>query len=268
MSEDSPYRSVVSQTRLDAESAFGRVSLLVAPKDTRLVIGAEVWSFADDHLSIISPGRRRTKKKSLLLRGAHLYVARAWPTNECSLWIERKPGLVERLVGLPPVPGISQETYAQWQKLEQLAKELQLALQEHAAGARSLELGQGQHRVLALAYSDRIVLFARPLFRERPRRLVELHRDNKIVLARRKNDRIISMEKGVEVIATGDRIQFCHPDGEIAASVYLPWIGAEARAELTRRFHNLVAPQESDRVRSARDSEFSLNRQLRIISNP
>lgn len=268
MSADSPYRCAVAQSRMTADSAYGPVRLLVEPRHTQLSLGSQVWTFADDHLSIVWPGKRRAKRKSLLLRGAHLYVARAWPTDEYSVWIERKAGVVQRLFGLRPVPGLSEATFVQWQKLEQLAIRLQRALKDRSEGTRSFELGQGQHRVLGVSHSDRMVLFARPLFRERPRRLIELHRDATVVLARRRDDSVIAMQSGIEVIATGDRIQFCQPDGQIVASIYLPWIGAEARAELTRRFRKLVAPSEQGRSRVTRDSELSLNRQLRIISNP
>lgn len=266
MTADSPYRSALAQTRLTADSAHGPVRLLLEPRYTQLALNAQVWTFSDDHLTITWPGKRRAKRKSLLLRDAHLYVARAWPTDEYSVWVEYKEGVVQRLFGLRPVPGLSEETFVQGQKLEQLAIRLQRALQDHSEGTRSFELGQGHHRVLGVGHQDHMVLFARPLFRERPRRLIELHRDASVVLARRRNDRTIAMQLGIEVIASGDRIQFCQPDGQIMASIYLPWIGAEARAELTRRFRTLVAPV--DHSRSHRDSELSLNRQLQIISNP
>jgi hypothetical protein len=92
-----------------------------------------------------------------------------------------------------------------------------------------------------LEHADRMVLYARPVFREKPRRVIELRKDASIVVPmRRKEDRIIAMQAGVKVIASGDRIYFCHPDGEHKARVFLPWIGPTERIELTRRFQGLV----------------------------
>jgi hypothetical protein len=233
---DSPYRSAVSETKLEARTERGTAVLHVAPKHTRLEIGSETWTVANDHITQVIQGKRRAKKKSILLRGSRLFVARAWPTNEMGLWVE-----VQRLLGLPPCIGMTEEIMATWGDLDRLSLGLQEALSSYADGARAVEIGNGQHRVLALEYDDRMVLYARPVFREKPRRVIELNKDGSLVLpVRKKDDRIIPMKLGVKVIASGDRVYFCHPDGEHAAGVFLPWIGPAERKELTRRFQELV----------------------------
>lgn len=238
---DSPYRSAVSETKLEARTERGTAVLHVAPKHTRLEIGAEVWTIANEHITQVVQGKRRAKKKSILLRDSRLFVARAWPTNEIGLWIERRAGVVQRLLGLPPCIGMTEEIMATWADLDRLSLGLQTALSSYADGARAVELGKGQHRVLALEYDERMVLYARPVFREKPRRVIEMQKDGTLVLPRRKkDDQVIPMKLGVKVIASGDRVYFCHPDGEHAAGVFLPWVGPTDRKELTRRFQELA----------------------------
>ena len=247
---ESPYRSAVSQTQLEAETQIGVVRLVVAPQHTRLEVGSQIWTVANDHLTIITPTKRRPKKKSLLLRGARLYVARGWPTNETGLWLEQRTGVVRRLLGLPPLAGISQETMSTWHDLERLTSRLAEALAPYSANTSSFELGSGQHRVFVLKDSDGLSVFARPVFREKPRRVISVELDGTLLVPRRhRSDREISMEEGVEVIASGDRILFCHPDGEQVHGIFLPWIGAADRKELTRRLQALVGSRsEGERV--------------------
>jgi len=237
----SPYRATVSQSELEAETGVGPVTLALGPKSTRLTVGPQVWTIADNHLVVATQGKRKAKKRSIRLGEASLYVARAWPTNEVSLWIERKPGVVQRMLGLPPMPGMNENAVKAWRDLERLATKLQDALIEYGAGARAFELGNGQHRVFALRYPNKLIVYARKVFREKPRRIIELREDGSLALPGRQRDRVIPMDKGMEVIASGDRISFCHPDGEHVAGVFLPWIGDADRVELTRRFQALIA---------------------------
>ena len=223
-----PYRATVSQSELDAETGIGPVKLSLSPKSTRLTIGSQIWTIADDHLVIASQGKgkRKPKKRSIGLGDAGLYVARAWPTNEVSLWLERKSGVVQRLLGLPPQSGMTK---------------LQNALVGYGRGARASELGNGQNRVLVLQFPEKLVVYARKVFREKPRWIVELRQDGSLALPGRPKEKVICMDRGMEVIASGDRINFCHPDGEQVAGIFLPWIGDADRVELTRRFRALIA---------------------------
>ena len=237
----SPYRAAVSQSELEAETGVGPVTLVLGPKSTRLTVGPQVWTIADNHLVVATQGKRKAKKRSIRLGEASLYVARAWPTKEVSLWLERKPGVVQRMLGLPPMPGMNESAVKAWRDLERLATSLQDALIDYGAGARAFELGNGQHRVFALRYPHKLIVYARKVFREKPRRIIELREDGSLALPGRQRDRVIPMDKGMEVIASGDRISFCHPDGEHVAGVFLPWIGDADRVELTRRFQALIA---------------------------
>ncbi len=237
-----PYRATVSRSEIEAQTGVGPVTLTLEPKSTRLSLSGQVWTVADDHLVVVTQGKRKPRRKSFRLGKAQLYVARAWPTNEVSLWLERKPGVVQRMLGLPPMPGMSEDIVASWRDLERLASKLQEALAAYGAGARAFELGSGQHRVFALRHPSKLTVYARKVFRERPRRIIELREDGSLAVPGRQRDKVIPMNRGVEVIATGDRISFCHGDGEHVAGVFLPWIGDADRVELTKRFKALLAP--------------------------
>tara|TARA_R110002073_G_scaffold123819_14_gene268085 strand:- start:56106 stop:56741 length:636 start_codon:yes stop_codon:yes gene_type:complete len=210
----------------------------------RLTVGPQVWTVADNHLVVATQGKRKTKTRSIRLGEARLYVARAWPTNEVSLWLEQKDGVVQRLLGLPPMPGINEDVFKAWRDLERLAIVLQEALTDYGASVRACELGSGRHRVFTLHYPNKLVFFSRRVFRENPRRILELREDGSLALAGRRRDRIIPMRAGIEVIASGDSVSFCKPDGEQVAGIFLPWIGDADRVELSRWFQALSATQQ------------------------
>lgn len=100
---------------------LGLVTLHVDPKSIQLTVGAQVWTFANDHLVIVTKGKRRTKKRSIRISDAKLYVAHAWPTHDVGLWIERKPGVMQRILGLPPLSGMSEDVMEAWRDLERLS---------------------------------------------------------------------------------------------------------------------------------------------------
>ena len=142
-----------------------------------------------------------------------------------------------------------------WGELDRFTTVLRTALESYGRGASALEIGRGQHRAFLLQFPDRMVLYARPVFRERPRRVIELRDDASISLPRRRRkDRLLTMKDGVKVIASGDRIYFCRPDGQQVAGVFLPWIGLAERKELTRRFQSLVGEPPKG---PTDDSEFA-----------
>lgn len=240
---NSPYRAAVAQSLFEAPTALGKATLHVAPKHLRLEVGPQVWTIGNDTISLVTHSKRRAKRKSILLGDSHLYMAKAWPTGEISVWIERKPGVVHRLLGLQPVIGMDQRAIESWRQLERLAAQLKRALSGYMHGASAFEFGRGGHRVFGLQYSERMVVYARPVFRENPRRVIEVYSDGVIVTPqRKKEDSKVKMDQGMEVIASGDRICFCHPDGLQAAQLFLPWISPSDRGELSKRFQGLVGP--------------------------
>lgn len=238
---NSPYRAAVAQSLFEAPTALGKATLHVAPKHLRLEVGPQVWTIGNNTVSLVTHGKRRAKRSSIVLGGSDLYMAKAWPTGEISVWIERKGGAVQRLLGLQPVIGMDQRAIESWRQLDRLAAQLKRALSGYMHGATAFEFGRGGHRVFGLQYEERLVVYARPVFRENPRRVIEVQSDGVIATPQRKKDDVkVEMRNGMEVIASGDRICFCHPDGLQAAQLFLPWISPSDRGELAKRFQRLV----------------------------
>jgi len=236
----SPYRAVVSLREFEAETDLGPVTLSLSPQSTQLVLGEQVWTVADNLLVVVTQGKRRAKKRSIPLGATRVYAARAWPTNEVSLWMERKTGVVQRILGLPPKVGMSEEVMQTWRDLEKLALLLQEALVDYGAGGQAVEFGKGQNRVLVLRFPTKMMVYARPVFREKARCILTLQTDGSLATPGRRNDRVVSVNARDKVIASGDRINFCHADGENVAGVFLPWVDAADRAELARHFQDLL----------------------------
>jgi len=168
-------------------------------------------------------------------------VARGLPTEDLALWYEGRPGVLSRVVGLRPLELLDEAALSAWRRLDVLATRLRRALSGLGDGVlRAFELGRGQHRVLLVEYRDRLVLHARPLFRERPRRAMEVRLDGSILLAARHGDQRIHCNSRYAVTLLGDRIRFESSDGRDVVSLWLPWIAHEDRAELAERMGNFV----------------------------
>lgn len=186
---------------------------------------------------------RRGRRRTLALGRARLWVARAHPTRELALWYEVEPGRVERLGGVRPVPLFDTGALAAWRALDRAAAELSRALAPWSGEVEeATEIGRGGHRVLVVRFAERLVLYARPLFRERPRRTLEVCRDGTIVMPGRERDRRAHFESRFGVSVSGDRVVFSDGDDHRVASLLLPWIAPEDRQELARRFAELVDP--------------------------
>jgi hypothetical protein len=199
-------------------------------------------------------GRRGgDRKRELPLGRSRLWVARAHPTRDLALWYEAEPGVVERLGGVRPVDLSDADPLASWRQLDRLSSELLRDLAPWSGGAGdATELGRGEHRVLVVALADRLVVYARPIFRERPRRALEVCSDGTLVVPGRRGDRRARFRSRLAVNAAGDRIAFADDDDRLVASLWLPWIAPEDRQELARRFGELVDPSPPEPVTSPR----------------
>lgn len=256
----SPFRAAIAQEILEAPTRDGVVKLTRAPHHVQLELGARTVTVTRDFFSVTHKKRRRRRRRSFGLEDTPVYVAKAWPTNEVSLWVEQKRGIAWRAAGLRPIPSLEEGAIRQWHKLDRLGAALGEALRDHAAGAVSAgELGRGQHRVLTVRYADRLAVYARPVFREQPRKVVELCADGSVLFTKGRRHRTAQVENCFGVILSGDRIRFCSREGDDQGSVFLPWISAADRAELTRRFRALLPGEEEH---AAAKPEFPLNRPL------
>lgn len=239
---DSPYREPPSAAPALAPSRDGPVRVEAGADGVRLELGAR-------YRLAVSGGRavwtriRRGRRRTLSLGRARLWVARAHPTRELALWYECQPGRVERLGAARPVALFDTGALAAWRALDRAAAELARALGPWAGEVEeATELGRGGHRVLLVRHPDRLVVYARPLFRERPRRVLEVCGDGTIVVPGRDADRRARFHTRFGVSVSGDRVVFCDRDDRRVAVLLLPWIAPEDRQELARRFGDLVDP--------------------------
>jgi hypothetical protein len=190
----------------------------------------------------------RDRSRSMILAGRRLVVARALPTEDLALWYEHRPGLIGRVLGLRPLELLDEAALSAWRRLDALATRLRSAVAGHGGGGlRAFELGRGLHRVLLVEHLNRMVLYARPLFRERPRRALEVRADGSVRVPQRQGDQVVRCRSRYAVTVLGDRIRFQSPAGGDMASVWLPWIAPEDRAELAERIGDFVHGAEQFR---------------------
>ena len=164
------------------------------------------------------------------------------PREDLGLWLELAPGRVERVFGAAPHDLIASDGLTALRALDALYGRLRQVLTPHAAGARrAFEIGRGTDKVLIVDYDGRLALYARRMFRDLARLVVEVHEDGTVVLPGwRSVDRFkVAPRFGVTVL--GDSIRFIGPGGDDLGRVPLPWLEPEERQELARRFTEYVA---------------------------
>lgn len=240
-----PYRAVSGEEILEAPARAGRARLAIAARTTELVAGDVTLTVGDTFATVVARQKRRTKKRSMRLEeGARLVVARGIPTEEIGIWYENPPGKAVRIFGITPPELLDQEALAAWRQTERMNRRLRVALRPHSRGVlRAFEVGHGVDRVLVTDLGDRYVGYVRKLFRERAERAIEVHDDGTVVIPRRrKNEARFRCTSRFGVTVLGDHIRFSAATGEDLGSVSIPWIAPEDRAEIARRFAEMVDP--------------------------
>ena len=241
---DAPYRELAAPPTYQAPSRDGTVNLEVGPQHVRLDLGERLrLTVAGSVATWVRHRRGSSHRRELTLSQRCLWVVRSVPTGDLALWYERRPGLVERLGGVKAVGPFDAGVLAAWRALDRVADELARALAAHGGGAtEAVEVGRGHHRVVLVQLAERLVIYARPLFRERPRRTLEVCRDGSLVVPGRSHDGRARIAHRSQVTASGDRIRFTTGDGRDLVSLWLPWIAPEDRQEIARRLGDLVDP--------------------------
>ncbi len=241
---DAPYRELAAAPTYKAPSRDGTVSLEVGPQHVRLDLGERLrLTVSGNAATWVRHRRGAPSRRELTLAQRSLWAVRSFPTGDLALWYERRPGQIERLGGVKPVAPFDIGALAAWRALDRVAEEVVRALAAHGGGAtEAVELGRGHHRVVLIQLAERLVIYARPLFRERPRRTLEVCRDGSLVLPGRSPDGRARIATRSQVTPSGDRICFTTGDGRDLVSLWLPWIAPEDRQEIARRFGDLVDP--------------------------
>jgi hypothetical protein len=244
-----PYRDAVAAERLTAPIADGTLELVVEPRAVELRHRRGGVRLAGREIVVTRQGRRAPQHRRLELEPGALRVTRGYPGRELALWLEIRPGVVERVWSAQPRSLLDDGGLEAARALDRLAARLVEATGDR--GGPATELGHGGHRVLLADHGDRLVVYARPLFRERPRRCFEVCSDGTLVVPGRGGDRRARFRSRFDVVAGGDRIRFAGESGDDVAQLYLPWISPEDRAELARRCAELVDPVPPDQSRAS-----------------
>jgi hypothetical protein len=126
--------------------------------------------------------------------------------------------------------------------LDRLVKRLVSALTPYSGGVgQSIEIGGGADRVLAMDFGDRLVIHVRPLFREHPRRVLEVRDSGEILFLSKGGEKRLQCTSRFGVTVIGDYVRFADPSGQDLGSLSIPWVGPEDRAHLVdligRRIH-------------------------------
>ena len=219
-----------------APTREGMARLEIGPRHTLLAVGQRNLSVSDHFVTVVNKSLTNRRPRSLRLDKAHLFVARGDPVEEVGIWYEGRPGVVTRIFGMRPPRLLDGSALAAWRALDQLFCKLRGALSPHrGAAVRATELGRGADRLLLLDTGDRYIVFVRRLFRELPRRALEVHDDGTVVLPRRSSELRVTCRSRFGVTCSGDRIQFADPEGVVLAHIWLPWITPEDRDALVER---------------------------------
>ncbi len=232
-----PYRESTSSEVLEAMTKRGRARLAVSPTETRLELeDAEARvAVSTSHLSLSMGALEKARRLTLPLSEVHVYVARVFPVGEVALWLDRRGTLSRKLV-LEPLRLLDEAALTASRALDRLGDRFGAALASQGAPAhRAVEFGKGGHRVLLAILEDRMVVHARPLFREHLRRRLEVFGDGTAVVVgagQGGGDRRIRCRSRHDVMIRGDFLCVEDATTQESGQVWLPWISPADRQEL------------------------------------
>lgn len=232
-----PYREATATEALQAQSREGLVKLEVAPRHVVLDIEhGERLSVAGGYAELYVASRQgRRKKRSLHLQSTRLLVARSVPTQDVGVWHEPEPGVVNRILGIRPQELMDDAALEALRNLDRLAMRLSEGLAAYSGGMRrATEIGPGADRILVMDFGDRIVVHVRRLFREWPRRAIEVHSDGTVVLFHRGGDKRFRCTSRFGITVFGDFLRFANAAGDEVGSIGIPWVTPEDREQLVR----------------------------------
>ncbi|HEU0029735.1 MAG TPA: hypothetical protein VFQ53_03810 [Kofleriaceae bacterium] len=227
-----------SADAIEAVTAEGTLRAELGPRIVKLTVASRTLHIVDEMATLIEH-RRKDKRQSFKIAG-RLITARDVPHEDFGIWLEL-PGGVRRIFGVEPVNLLEPEGLPALATLDRLAHRVRAHLGAYARDIRrAFEIGRGLDKVLVADRGDRFLVYARRLFRDRARLVLEVHDDGCIVIhdAGRRQELTVRSRFGITVI--GDFIRFAAPDGRDLGRVAIPWIAPEDRLELARRIGQLV----------------------------
>lgn len=231
------FRTADGSEVLEAPTRHGPLRLEVAPRHVALALGPVQVAITSEFVTLTERLRNRVRKASERLAGA-IVVARDVPHEDLGVWIEVERDAMRRIFGAEPRDLIADDGLAALRALDRLHARLRQVLP--AQPWRAFEVGRGLDKVLVLDHGDRMVVFARRLFRDAARRVLEVHADGTVVVIGRQGTERFVVRERYGVTVTGDYVRFIDPLGSDLGRVALPWIEPEDRLELARRFGAMV----------------------------
>jgi len=234
------FRTSEDAEVLEAPTRGGVLRLEVAPRHVALGLRAVQVAITEEFVTITQRVRRKVKRYSERLGGT-LVVARDVPHYDVGLWLEIEPNSLRRIFGAAPHDLYASDGLGALRSLDKLYGRLRQVLSPHARGVRrAFEVGRGLDKVLVIDFDDRLVVYARRLFRDSARRILEVHADGTIVIPGRHVEQRFTITERYGVTVTGDFIRFIDRAGNDLGRVALHWIDPEDRQELARRFGEVV----------------------------
>ena len=229
----------------EAPTAEGTLRAEITGGSVRLALAGRSLHVTHRFATVIQHHKKRAAKDrrtSIAIAGL-LLIARDALRESIGVWIEVEPstprGGFRRIFGVEPQSLLEPGGLGALAALDRLAQDVRQALAHLAPEIRrATELGSpasgGLDKVLAVDHGERVVVYARGLFRDRARFAMAIHDDGRIAV-RGGPDREVAVRSRHGVTVVGDYIRFADPHGADLARVAIPWLSPEDRTELAQR---------------------------------
>ena len=239
-----PFRDALGGEVLACPTSAGTLQLELAPHHVALVLADFQLVIARGTLTVTRAFRRGVRRVVRPI-GARLMVARGLPSEGVGLWLEDRPGEVERVFGVEPHDLYAADGLWALRQLDRVSRRLVQAVSALGRGVKgALEIGpstdRGLDKILVADHGDHLTVFRRSLFRQRARRVLDAWADGHVVIPTPRGDISIACRTRFAVQVIGDYVRFTTPAGDDLARIYLPWLSREDREELVLRIGGMV----------------------------
>lgn len=232
----------------EAPTAEGTLRAELAGGSVRLATTGRSLHVTDRFATVIDHHKKhaaKDRRTSIAIDGL-LLIARDVLREGIGVWIEVEPGTprrgFRRIFGVEPQSLLEPGGLGALGTLDRLAQRVRQALAHLAPEVRrATEIGSpasgGLDKVLAVDHGERVVVYARGLFRDRARFAMAIHEDGRIAVrgGRGAPEREVTVRSRHGVTVVGDYVRFADPHGVDLARVSIPWLSPEDRTELAQR---------------------------------